>query len=120
MVFLDFYPMFNRSGELVEAGILAMWILLFGFYDVPAVCRPVRICRSGKIQICRILSIFRKVIIVIPLILILPTIFHLGTDGILMAEPISNFIGGTACFGTMLCTVWRELGKKEKSNAQET
>ena len=65
-------------------------------------------------------SIFRKVIIVIPLILILPTIFHLGTDGILMAEPISNFIGGTACFGTMLCTVWRELGKKEKSNAQET
>ena len=46
--------------------------------------------------------------------------FSSGTDGILMAEPISNFIGGTACFGTMLCTVWRELGKKEKSNAQET
>ncbi len=36
------------------------------------------------------------------------------------ALSISNFIGGTACFGIMLCTVWRELGKKEKSNAQET
>lgn len=29
--------------------------------------------------------------------------FHMGTDGILMAEPVSNFIGGTACFVTMLC-----------------
>lgn len=74
----------------------------------------------GKSRYAVFFSIFRKVIIVIPLILILPTIFHLGTDGILMAEPISNFIGGTACFGIMLCTVWRELGKKEKSNAQET
>ena len=48
------------------------------------------------------------------LIFILPTVLHLGTDGILTAGPVSNFIGGTACFGTMLCTVRRELGKKEK------
>ena len=59
-------------------------------------------------------SIFRKVIIVIPLIIILPSMFHMGTDGILMAEPVSNFIGGTACFVTMLCTVWPELTKGER------
>ncbi len=56
-------------------------------------------------------------IIVIPLILMLPTVFGLGTTGILMAEPISNFIGGVACFGTMLFTVWPELKQnKEKTD----
>lgn len=59
-------------------------------------------------------SIFRKVIIVIPMILLLPAIGGLRTNGIFMAEPISNFIGGLACFGTMMLTVWPMLGKNEK------
>ena len=33
---------------------------------------------------------------------------------VIMAEPVSNFIGGTACFVTMLCTVWPELTKGER------
>ena len=68
----------------------------------------------GKAKNAVFFSIFRKVIIVIPLIIILPSMFHMGTDGILMAEPVSNFIGGTACFVTMLCTVWPELTKGER------
>lgn len=116
-----FIRMFNRSGELVEAGIPAMRIYFFGFFMMSLQFAGQSVFVGlGKSRYAVFFSIFRKVIIVIPLILILPTIFHLGTDGILMAEPISNCIGGTACFGTMLCTVWRELGKKEKSNAQET
>ena len=50
----------------------------------------------GKSRNAVFFSIFRKVIIVIPLIIILPTVFGMGTQGILMAEPISNFIGGAA------------------------
>ena len=46
--------------------------------------------------------------------LLLPMAFGMGTDGVLMAEPISNFIGGTACFVTMLLTVWPELSGKKK------
>ena len=72
----------------------------------------------GKAKNAVFFSIFRKVIIVIPLIIILPSIFHLGTDGILMAEPVSNFIGGAACFITMLCTVWLELSRGERENNQ--
>jgi hypothetical protein len=37
----------------------------------------------------------------------------LGTTGVFMAEPISNLIGGGACFTTMMLTVWRKLGKEE-------
>lgn len=56
-------------------------------------------------------SLFRKVIIVIPLTLWLPTVAGLGTTGVFLAEPISNAIGGIACFTTMMMTVWRKLGK---------
>ena len=63
-------------------------------------------------------SIFRKVIIVLPLILILPRWFGLGTTGIFMAEPISNLIGGVACYATMLITVWPELSGRKKAGKQ--
>jgi len=32
-----------------------------------------------------------------------------------MAEPVSNVVGGTACFTTMMLTVWRQLGRAEKA-----
>ncbi len=38
-----------------------------------------------------------------------------GRDGVFLSEPISDVIGGSACFITMMCTVWRELVAKEKA-----
>ena len=49
-----------------------------------------------------------------PLTYLLPYTFHLGTNGVFMAEPISNVIGGSLCFITMLCTVLPELKRMEK------
>lgn len=50
-------------------------------------------------------SLFRKVVLVVPLIYLLSGAFALGTDGVFWAEPISNVIGGLACFITMLLTL---------------
>ncbi|MCD8249030.1 MAG: MATE family efflux transporter [Lachnospiraceae bacterium] len=58
-------------------------------------------------------SLFRKVVMVVPLTLLLPYLWGLGTDGVFMAEPVSNVIGGAACFITMLLTIWPELKKME-------
>ena len=58
-------------------------------------------------------SILRKVLIVVPLTYILPYLFGMGVNGVFMAEPISNVIGGLACFITMAATVLPELKKKE-------
>lgn len=58
-------------------------------------------------------SLFRKVIMVIPLTYLLPYVFHMGTDGVFMAEPISNVIGGLSCFTTMAITILPELRHKE-------
>ena len=54
-------------------------------------------------------SIFRKAIIVVPLTLLLPKIPMLGVMGVFMAEPISNFIGGLACYITMQCRILRKI-----------
>ena len=68
----------------------------------------------GKARRAVFFSIFRKVVIVVPLIILLPILMGNGTEGIFMAEPVSNLIGGGACFLTMLITVWPELSGKEK------
>ncbi|MBE5910127.1 MATE family efflux transporter [Pseudobutyrivibrio sp.] len=62
-------------------------------------------------------SLFRKVVIVAPLTYILPYAFHMGTNGVFAAEPISNVVGGMACFITMLLTV-RVMFQREQSLAQ--
>lgn len=105
-----FIRIFNRDAEVVAAGIPAMRIYYFGFFMMSLQFAGQSVFVAlGKAKQAVFFSIFRKVIIVIPLILILPSMFNMGTDGIFMAEPVSNFIGGIACFATMLITLMPEL-----------
>lgn len=107
-----FIRIFNHEGDLVAAGIPSMQIYYFGFFMMSLQFAGQSVFVAlGKSKNAVFFSIFRKVIIVIPLILILPHLFGLGVNGIFMAEPISNFVGGLACFCTMLVTVWPELTK---------
>lgn len=59
-------------------------------------------------------SLLRKVVIVVPLTYLMPYAFHMGTKGVFLAEPVSNVIGGSICFITMLCTVLPELKRNYK------
>nr|WP_302592209.1 MATE family efflux transporter [uncultured Marvinbryantia sp.] len=61
-------------------------------------------------------SLFRKVVMVIPLTYLFPYVCGFGAEGVFMAEPVSNIIGGLACFITMLCIVLPELKKMEAGN----
>ena len=45
----------------------------------------------------------------VPLVLILPHLFGLGVNGVFLSEPISDLLGGGACFVTMMLTVWPRL-----------
>ena len=58
-------------------------------------------------------SLLRKVFIVVPLTYIMPYALHMGTDGVFLAEPVSNIIGGSLCFITMLCTILPELKRMD-------
>lgn len=56
-------------------------------------------------------SLLRKAALVVPLIYLFAYGLGWGTDGVFLAEPVSNLIGGTACYATMLALVYRRLGK---------
>ena len=59
-------------------------------------------------------SLLRKAFIVVPLTLLLPHI--LGVTGAFWAEPLSDYLGATACFTTMMLTVYRKLGRMQQAN----
>lgn len=116
--FVSFFPefciqVFNKDPELLAAGVPSMHLYFFGFFMMAFQFAGQAVFQSlGYAKRAIFFSIFRKVVIVIPLILILPGIGGLGVKGVFLAEPISNFIGGAACFATMMVTVYRKLGKE--------
>ncbi len=65
----------------------------------------------GKKKQAVFFSLLRKVIIVVPLTYFLPYGLGFGTDGVFLAEPVSNVIGGILCFAVMLVTVLPDLRK---------
>lgn len=110
-----FIGIFNRDPELMKEAVPAIHVYFFGFFMMALQFAGQNAFTAlGKAKFAVFFSLLRKVVIVVPLTLILPRVGGLGVMGVFLAEPISNFIGGTACFVTMLCTVMTELKKGEK------
>ena len=59
-------------------------------------------------------AIYRKLILLIPLILILPRL-GFGVAGVFAAEPVADTISAVTCFTTFLLTAYRGLGRAEKA-----
>lgn len=107
-----FIYIFNTDPELVAAGVPSMHLYFFGFFLMAFQFSAQSVFTAlGKSRQAVFFSIFRKVIVVIPLTLLLPHIAGLGTTGVFIAEPISNLLGGAASFTTMYLTVYRKLEK---------
>lgn len=114
-----FLHLFTQETALIEAGIPAMRIYFCGIFMMALQFAG----QSTYVALNRpkqavFFSLFRKVIIVVPLTLILPLIGGLGTNGVFLAEPVSNVVGGTASFATMLITVWPGLKEKRKEKGR--
>ena len=110
-----FIRIFDGSGELVKDGIPALHIYFFGFCFMALQFTGQSVFVAlGKAKKATFFSIFRKVIIVVPLTVILPMFGGMGVDGVFWAEPISNLIGGCASFFTMLITIMPELKTRSK------
>jgi putative MATE family efflux protein len=105
-----FVRIFNTDPDLMKVALPAIQIYFFGFFMMSLQFSGQSVFVAlGKSKYAIFFSLLRKVIIVVPLTLILPKIFNLGIHGIFLAEPISNFIGGLACFGTMNYIVKKEF-----------
>lgn len=111
-----FIHLFNSSAELLTRGVPAMTVYFFGFFMMSLqFSGQSTFVALGKSKNAVFFSLFRKVIIVVPLTILLPHVGGLGVYGVFLAEPISNFIGGAACFITMMRTVWPSLNDKKKT-----
>ena len=111
-----FIRIFNQDQALIEAGVPALRLYFFGFFMMSLQFAGQAVFVAlGMSRQAIFFSIFRKGVIVVPLTLLLPSVSGMGTNGVFLAEPISNFIGGAACFGTMLLLVWTELTRRERA-----
>lgn len=108
-----FIHIFNDQPELIEAAVPSLRIFYFGFFMMALQFSGQTVFQAlGKAKNAIFFSVLRKVVIVTPLTLLLPLVVTPAVNGVFLAEAISNFIGGTACFCTMLYVVKKELGIK--------
>lgn len=110
-----FLGIFSTDKVIIEKGVSCLHLYFFGFFMMALqFSGQSTFTGLGFSRQAVFFSIFRKVIIVVPLTLLLPRIESIGVWGVFLAEPVSNFVGGGACFATMYVTVYRRLDKNKK------
>lgn len=109
----QFIRIFSHHNNIIEPGVTALKLYFFGFFMMAFQMSGQSVAVGlGKSKQAIFFSIFRKVIIVAPLTVILPQ--YIGINGVFVAEAISNFIGGSACYITMWFTIGKNLKKAIK------
>ncbi len=118
-VFIFAFPeaitsLFTSDKTLITATIPSLKIYFFGIVFMAfQTSGQQTFVALGKTKPAIFFSLFRKVIIVVPLTLLLPYIF--GVNGVMLAEPISNLVGGLAAYFTMRHVVMPELDRFSQS-----
>ena len=108
---------FSSDAVLIQDAVPALkqYFAAFIFMDLQYIGQTVFKSLNKKKQAI-FFSLLRKVFIVVPLTYLMPYALHMGTDGVFLAEPVSNVIGGSLCFITMLALILPELKRMEKQN----
>lgn len=100
---------FTEDGAMLEAGAQALHLYFFGFFFMAfQFTGQSAFTALGYSKQAIFFSLLRKAVIVAPLTVLLPRL-GMGVDGVFWAEPISNCIGGLACFITMYFVLYRKL-----------
>ncbi len=112
---IEFFPniyisLFSSDPTMLDVTARAMRIYfsLFVFMSFQQVGQSTFVA-LGKAKHAIFFSLFRKIIIVVPLTIILP--LFMGSDGVVAAEPISNLVGGMASYLTMRLVTNKEFKK---------
>lgn len=105
---------FSSDSKLISDSVVALkqYFEAFIFMDLQYIGQTIFKSLNKKKQAI-FFSLLRKVIIVVPLTYLMPYALHMGTQGVFLAEPVSNVIGGSLCFITMLVTILPELKKMQ-------
>ncbi len=113
-IFVMLFPrqmvaIFSNDSQTIEIGSKMLNLYFFGFFFMAfQFVGQTAFQGLGKAKQAVFFSLFRKALIVVPLTLLLPAI-GFGVEGVFLAEPISNAIGGLTCFVTMWILIYRRL-----------
>ena len=103
------FGIFSDDLAMMNAGIEMLKIYFFGFVFMALQFAGQSTFQAlGDAKHAIFFSLLRKAIIVVPLALILPKV-GFGVKGVFLAEPISNVIGGIACYPTMRLSVFKKI-----------
>lgn len=106
------FGIFSDDLHMIDIGIKMLQIYFFGFVFMALQFAGQSTFQAlGDARHSIFFSLLRKAIIVVPLTMLLPML-GFGVKGVFLAEPISNVLGGTACYLTMRLTVYRRLSKE--------
>lgn len=107
------FGIFSDDLNMMNAGIEMLKIYFFGFVFMALQFAGQSTFQAlGDAKHAIFFSLLRKAIIVVPLAIVLPKV-GFGVKGVFLAEPISNVIGGIACYATMRLTVYKKINLLE-------
>ena len=110
------FGIFSEDLSAIGPGIEAMQIYFFGFVFMTLQFAGQSTFQAlGDARHAIFFSLLRKAIIVTPLTLLLPRL-GFGVLGVFLAEPVSNVIGGLACYITMRRTVYKKIEQAIRGN----
>ena len=105
------FRVFSDDASMAVAGVEVLKLYFFGFVFMALQFAGQSTFQAlGDARHAIFFSLLRKAIIVVPLTLILPRV-GFGVNGVFLAEPISNVLGGLACYVTMRLTIYQKLKK---------
>lgn len=108
------FGVFSDDIQMIEMGVEMLKLYFFGFVFMSFQFAGQSTFQAvGDAKHAIFFSLLRKAIIVVPLTLLLPRI-GFGVTGVFLAEPISNVIGGLACYITMRLTVYKKIEENIK------
>ena len=108
-----FILLFNDDPGLLEVGVRTMRVYYAAYVMMSfQMIGQNTFVALGRAKSAVCFSLLRKVALVTPLMLLLPRLW--GPYGVFAAEPVSDVIGGLACYVTMMCTVWRDMKRPDE------
>lgn len=104
---------FNSDPVLIETAIPMLRVFYCMYFIMALQMAPQNtFVAMGDAKKSAFFALFRKCVLLIPLILILPRV-GFGITGVFAAEPLADTISAITCFTTFMLTAYRKLGKAE-------
>ena len=110
-----FIRVFNADSALLDVGVKTtrVYFAAYVFMSFQMIGQNVFVA-LGRAKNAVFFSLFRKVVLVLPLLVVLPSLWGMGVYGVFASEPVSDVLGGLACYVTMMLTVWPDMKQPDR------